>query len=153
MTREKFLLCVEKNVNGCWEWTKGKDIKGYGRCSMFFGGRREQMAHRVSYLLFKGDIPEGLSLDHLCRNRKCVNPDHLEPVTNHENILRGEGGAGINARKTHCIHGHEFTPENTIIRSVGGRSCRICAYRRKDAWESKNTDYHHKYYLNRKLAK
>lgn len=104
----------------CWLWM-GHIHDGYGR----IGGKA---AHRVVYTIVKDDIPKGLQLDHLCRNRRCVNPDHLEPVTQRENILRGEGIAAINKRKTHCKNGHEFTPENTYIRGSrnGNRECMIC---------------------------
>lgn len=83
-------------------------------------------AHRVAYMLFRGAIPEGKQLDHLCRTRHCVNPDHLEAVTVKENLLRGESWSGVNHRKTHCKQGHEFSVENTAIRSGGGRTCRTC---------------------------
>lgn len=86
-------------------------------------------AHRLSYELHKGEIPEGLEIDHLCRNRWCVNPDHLEAVTRRENIMRGDGPkklGELNSKKTHCKHGHPFDKENTRYRPTGGRSCRIC---------------------------
>lgn len=82
-------------------------------------------AHRVAFELIRGCIPNGLVLDHLCRNRGCVNPDHLEPVTFRENIMRGVGYTAQQARKTHCRHGHEFTVENTYVWR-GGRICRTC---------------------------
>ena len=132
---------------GCWLWTGALDRGGYGRCG-------QDKAHRVSYYLFKGDIPEGLDLDHLCRVRSCVNPDHLEPVTRSINCLRGDTGkVGGNGAKTHCLQGHEYTEENTYLDSKGKRHCIKCkklAYRRwqlthreqirayKNAWYAKN---------------
>jgi hypothetical protein len=80
----------------------------------------------VAYELAIGPIPEGLTIDHLCRNRGCVNPAHLEAVTNRTNLLRGDGIAALNARKTHCKRGHEFTPENTYVWREGTRACRAC---------------------------
>lgn len=102
----------------CWEWTASK-AHGYG----YFNGSR---AHRFAYELLVGPIPDGLVIDHLCRNRGCVNPDHLEPVTQRENTMRGYSFSRLHARKTHCIRGHEFTPENTKTRSNGARICREC---------------------------
>jgi hypothetical protein len=121
---ERFMEKVEKTEDGCWLWLASLDARGYGQF------RRPEpphiaKAHRVSYELHVGPIPEGLTLDHLCRVRHCVNPDHLEPVTNRENILRGESFTAQQARQTHCVRGHEFTPENTHVWR-GHRGCRAC---------------------------
>lgn len=107
----------------CWLWTGAKQNGGYG---VVYTEDRRKLAHRVVYELLVGPIPPGLQIDHLCRVRHCVNPNHLEPVTPRENTLRGEGRAGQRARQTHCIHGHPFTPENTKIEATGYRSCRTC---------------------------
>lgn len=128
---ERFWAKVEKaGPEDCWEWRAGKNTKGYGR--FYLGGKRHIFAHRYSYELLVGPIPEGLVTDHLCRNPGCVNPAHLEPVTNRENILRGENQVAANSRKTHCIRGHEFTPENTYRPSTrpNGRQCRECTLER-----------------------
>lgn len=114
------------DLGRCWLWTNVLDSKGYGRWSPSKHTIDEQMAHRRAYVLFIGPIPDGLELDHLCRVRNCVNPSHLEPVTHRENSLRGFSPFAINARKTHCINGHEFTPENTEITPDGYRACHIC---------------------------
>jgi hypothetical protein len=114
--------------DGCWEWLGAKN-GGYGRFHLRSQGPgRATAAHRVSYELLVGPIPDGLTLDHLCRNRGCVNPAHLEPVTNKTNILRGESFSADHARRTHCPHGHEYTPENTYWRTGKrtGRECREC---------------------------
>lgn len=109
----------------CWEWTGTLHADGYG---VFFGMGQVWLAHRLSYEIFRGPIPKDRVLDHLCRNRKCVKPDHLEPVTILENIRRGE-----RATKTHCKSGHEFTPENTYISTDAkgrhARRCRTCGRR------------------------
>ena len=108
----------------CWSWKGPTDPKGYGRLQV---NGRWDYAHRVGYELLVGPIPRGLTLDHLCRNRRCVNPRHLEPISNRENILRGYSFSATNHRKTHCHRGHEFTPENTRIeRQRGGRRSRRC---------------------------
>lgn len=129
----KFMEKVSKDPTGCWLWTGSLDTPGYGTVG---SDSRKWLAHRVAYRLFVGPIPDGLTIDHLCRVRHCVNPDHLEPVTNAENIRRGMSPSAINARKTHCTHGHEFTPENTRI-TPQGRKCRICVRREKQGWEKR----------------
>ena len=118
---------------GCYEWTGAIQSNGYGRC---WDGEKVTYAHRVVYSILVGEIEKGLDLDHLCRNRKCVNPDHLEPVTRSENLRRGETGTNLNLKSkamTKCKMGHEFTEENTRIYR-GKRCCRACArqnYHRK----------------------
>lgn len=108
---------------GCVMWLGFLDPAGYGR---FKVGEKIVGAHRFAYEFLVGPIPDGLHLDHLCRTPACVNPLHLEPVTPAVNTLRGMGSPAQNARKTHCIHGHEFTPENTIHHPGGRRECREC---------------------------
>jgi hypothetical protein len=106
--------------SGCWFWEGSTHAAGYG-C---YGAR---LAHRLSYEAFIGPIPDGLTLDHLCRNRRCVNPRHLEPVTIAENVLRGESLPARNARKTHCPKGHPYDESNTYISPrTGWRQCRAC---------------------------
>jgi hypothetical protein len=105
----------------CWIW-RGKENSRYGRIS--FGGKIHK-SHRLSYETFVGPIPAGLVLDHLCRNEMCVNPEHLEPVTEKVNILRGQGVAAKNSRKTQCKNDHEFTEANTLMNN-GRRVCREC---------------------------
>ena len=111
----------------CLLWPTSSST-GYGSLSR---AGRTLLAHRVAYEQMVGPIPEGLTLDHLCRNRACVNPDHLEPVTMRVNVLRGVGFAGKNARKTHCLRGHAYDAENT--RHYGPRRrCRACERLRWD---------------------
>lgn len=137
---ERFWAKVDR-VGGCWLWTAAKNGDGYGN---FWLGRPQGSvgAHRFAYELLVGPIPEGLSLDHLCRVRNCVRPDHLEPVTNRENTIRGLAPAISRQRgekRTHCINGHEITPESVrYARSSGGgliRHCREC----DKAWRSTRT--------------
>lgn len=111
---ERFLESVEFAPNDCWSWTAFK-AAGYGRFSV---KHDVVSAYRWSYEFFVGPIPEGLHIDHLCRNTSCVNPGHLEPVTGHENLMRSSNWAATNAAKTHCIRGHEFSTENTYTRPI-----------------------------------
>lgn len=126
---ERFLKKVNK-TDSCWIWTGTcHDSPGrlaYGR---FWHNNKMKMAHRFSYELHIGNIPDGLQLDHLCRNPPCVNPEHLEPVTARENISRSPF---FNGHKTYCKHGHEFTPLNTKIMDDGHRECKICRVRHKE---------------------
>ena len=121
----RFWKYVEKTESGCWLWN-GALRYGYGRFSI--GGRsgRVLMSHRFSYEEANGLIPEGLQLDHLCRVRNCVNPEHLEPVMRKENIRRGESPSAKQSRQTHCIRGHELYGENLYLSPSGKRNCRIC---------------------------
>lgn len=110
---------------GCWEWTGALSTKGYGR---FNAGPALCQAHRYAYEALIGPIPDGLELDHLCRNRICVNPDHLEPVTTAENLRRGAGGP-----RPRCLRGHAFSESNTYYRPDNGRrQCRACRRERDD---------------------
>lgn len=116
------------DLGPCWEWTKGQRGAGYG--SFRLDGR-PQRAHCVAYEWANGPVPDGMELDHLCRNRICVRPSHLEAVTHRENLLRGEGFAALNARRTHCHAGHPFDETNTYIDRRGERVCRTCAREQK----------------------
>lgn len=125
-TLERFfdkIVALDDEDGGCWQWLAGIHRNGYAQ---FRANKRAgtSLAHRASYEHFVGPIPAGMQIDHLCRNRACVNPEHLEAVTNRENTMRGLVG-----QKTHCPKGHAYTPENTARYKQGTskvRRCRTC---------------------------
>lgn len=122
---------IQKFLTPCWIWRGTISVKGYGVI-----GVRDKVvyAHRAVYIAYKGPIPEGLELDHLCRNTSCVNPEHLEPVAHKENCRRGSAAqvnANLQLSKTHCPKGHSYTGANLYVWK-GKRSCRIC---RTTAWK------------------
>ena len=113
------------DLDGCWIWRAGMRALGYGGFSINGKGIP---AHRVSYEFLRGPIPQGLELDHLCRNPSCVNPDHLEAVTHQENCARGDAGKHLRD-KTHCPQGHPYSGKNLILRTDQGylsRGCNKC---------------------------
>jgi hypothetical protein len=118
---DRFFHSVRQDAD-CWLWT-GQSTHGYGTFAL---GSRKFRAHRWVYEQMRADIPPGLHLDHLCRRSLCVNPWHLEPVTNQVNVLRGESPLAKQAAQRFCKRGHEFTPENTYVDPRGRRSCRVC---------------------------
>lgn len=120
---ERFWAKVNK-TDTCWLWTASLDTRGYGQ----FGIRHGKLvrAHRYAYESLAGPHDAGLELDHLCRVRRCVNPDHLEPVTHRTNVLRGVAPVAKRARQTHCRRGHPLTGSNLYIKPNGTRQCRRC---------------------------
>ena len=119
---------------GCWLWTGARDSRGYGNVRV---GRRVRKAHRVVYELVRGPVGPGLDCDHLCRQASCVRPSHIEPVPHRVNVQRGAASTVPGARqraRTHCPHGHAYSPDNTYIQpSTGGRCCRACDRDKKQA--------------------
>ena len=109
--------------SGCWEWLAS--LRGRMQYGQIILSGKNIYAHRLSYELGVGPIPDGKQIDHLCRNPKCVNPEHLEPVEPRENTMRGFGPTAQNAKKTHCLRGHEYNEANTFL-GRNGRSCREC---------------------------
>lgn len=117
-------------TTGCWEWAKARDPQGYGRVGIL-GTSRSMLAHRYLYELLVGPIPDGLTLDHLCRNPCCVRPSHLEPVTARENSSRGMGPTWIARRTGVCSRGH--SEWRVRLDRPGQRQCRVCDMERNRA--------------------
>lgn len=138
--QDRFASFVVARTDGCLIWTGATD--GGGRYGSFFWDGRVRRAHKVAFEWASGPVPDGLVLDHLCRVTLCVNPDHLEPVTQRENILRGGAPTALNALKTHCPQGHAYTSENTRVQRTGGRVCRTC-----------ERSHHERYRLRRLAAR
>lgn len=138
----RFWKKVRKYPSGCWLWL-GRTRFGYGEFDRkdADGIWRPKRAHIVSYEACIGKVPHGKELDHLCRNPRCVNPSHLEPVTHAENILRGESPYAKRKRQTHCLSGHEFTTSNTLRKKNGTRACRECRNLAAADWRRRHPDY------------
>lgn len=137
---ERFEAKVERiPFHACWEWVGARSMKeGYGGISV---NGRTRIAHRVAYELFVGPIPEGMQIDHLCRNRGCVNPSHLEPVTIRTNLTRSPLTLlSQAAQKTHCPRGHPYDEANTYLDKNGHRYCRICGLEASRRWRNRNLE-------------
>lgn len=133
---ERFWTKVQETSGGCWEWTASRYVQnGYGQFG--FKGKNSRTAHSVAWEALIGPVPEGLELDHLCRNRACCNPAHLEPVTHRENTLRGTSPSALHAKKTHCPKGHPYEGDNLLVRVKDGgrksRECRACTTEQRRA--------------------
>ncbi len=126
---QRFLDKIRKTAS-CWVWIGAIKDNGYGS---YYDDGKVVSAHRYSYEAFNGPIPDGFVIDHLCRTRHCVNPDHLEAVTQRENLRRGAGFIGRQTRQTACVRGHELAGDNLYVTPSGKRQCRACrkAARRK----------------------
>ena len=109
-------------ITPCWIWIGAKFSNGYGHLRRNY---KDLLAHKFAFEAQNGPVPSGLVLDHLCQQKACVRPEHLEPVTQRINLLRGTGASAVNARKTHCPQGHQYT-ESNIYRRYGQRYCRAC---------------------------
>lgn len=136
MLLPRFWAKVEK-TEGCWNWTAYLDPQGYGR---YNHNGRCRLAHRLAYIDRVGPIPDGLHLDHLCKNRRCVNPAHLEPVTAQENLRRSAAREAKRAI-THCPSGHPYDARNTFVNRAGSRVCRACRQRAVRRWMDAHPGY------------
>ncbi len=123
---------IEVSDSGCWVWLRGKS-NGYGVVNV--GGKEQRKAHRVAWELVHGPVPDGLELDHLCRNESCINPGHLEAVTHRENCQRGLRGDLHHA--THCPNGHEYQQDTVYVRPNGTRQCKPCRNERKARYRAR----------------
>lgn len=130
---------ILKNVvidpeTGCWNWQLHVQKDGYGRIKL---NRRTITAQRAAYEAFKGPLAKGMDPDHLCRNRRCANPGHLEAVSKRENVLRGVSPVAKNAAKTECKRGHPFDELNTYMGRTGHRACRACGNAAQRAYKAR----------------
>lgn len=125
---QRFWRKVKILDDGCWLWIGSRYTDGYGLFYLTGPGSKPKrvLSHVYAFTHCIGPIPAGLELDHLCRNRACVNPLHLEPVTNKVNVLRGSGPTALNARKSHCLNGHPLSGDNLYRTPKGFRACRAC---------------------------
>lgn len=136
---EKFFLDrTEIHAGDCWLWTGSIHKDGYGEGSPM--RHKKYMAHRLAYELYVGQIPDGLTIDHLCRNRRCVNPEHLRTLTIKENVLCGNGITAMNARKTHCPQGHPYEGDNLYTYPSGFRACLTCRREHGKAQRKRNKE-------------
>lgn len=122
---------IEKLPDGCWRWTAALDKAGYGRIGVDGRRGKTEYAHRITFKIHHGDIPDGTELDHLCRNRWCVNPDHLEAVTHKVNMYRGAAPAIQIMHAGKCKRGHDRTIENSYVYPSGRMICQICRRERR----------------------
>lgn len=139
MTEEQIARLWSKVKKGtqdeCWPWNGALDQDGYGTMSV---DGRQRRAHRLALIAVEISIPYGFVVDHKCRNRSCVNPEHLRVVTNRQNLLENSvAAAALNSQKTHCIHGHALDEINVTRRSDGNRRCRVCDAARNRAWRQR----------------
>ncbi len=145
----RFIMPVTES--GCHVWIGATNINGYGMIGV---NGRTRYVHRIAYELAKAPIPEGLQIDHLCRVRCCVNPDHLEAVTNKENGRRSESVSGKNMRKTHCPNGHPYAGDNLLVHGEKGyRRCRVCRDANLKRFKQSNPTYMRDYQREQRAHK
>jgi len=124
---ERLLSKVDK-TGDCWNWTGSVSSSGYGQITGYIGNKKKNfITHRLAYKHYLGKIPDGYTIDHLCQNRLCQNPDHLEAVTQRENTLRSLTVTAVNAQKTHCTNGHPYSGDNLLMdKKRNIRMCKAC---------------------------
>jgi hypothetical protein len=133
----RFQTKIAVDPTGCWLWAGATMWNGYGQATPLRSDPpgTTTLVHRRAYEILVGPIPDGMTLDHLCRVRECVNPDHMEPVTMRDNMLRGRSPAAYHARATHCPKGHPYFGANLYQRPNGSRGCRACLREQKAAYK------------------